>query len=182
RRGGPRAGGGVGRRDARDGPRVCRGRPRLHRGGRDHALGPRRGHLVRAGRRGSAARRRRLRRASLAMRGELETAGAAATAALADRLRSHLEGLGRPWTAPIVHRQTVGSTNAVLKDLAREDAPEWTVVVADRQTAGRGRGEHAWDSPPGNLYVSVLVRPSFARVTLLPLAAGLAVAEAVAER
>jgi BirA family biotin operon repressor/biotin-[acetyl-CoA-carboxylase] ligase len=89
---------------------------------------------------------------------------------------------GRAWAAPILHEATVGSTNALLKDRAREGAPEWTVVVADRQTGGRGRGERAWVSPPGNLYLSVLLRPTFTRVTLLPLVAGLAVADAVLEQ
>jgi BirA family transcriptional regulator, biotin operon repressor / biotin---[acetyl-CoA-carboxylase] ligase len=115
------------------------------------------------------------------MPGEPETAGPPASPAFADRLRRRLETAG-VWTAPILHERTVGSTNAVLKDLAREGAPEWTVVVADRQTAGRGRGQHAWVSPAGNLYLSVLLRPTFGRVTLLPLLAGLAVADAVQEQ
>lgn len=56
------------------------------------------------------------------------------------------------------------------------------MVTADRQTAGRGRRGHPWVSPPGNVFVSVLLRPEPAlRVSLLPLTAGLAVADAVAE-
>jgi len=54
------------------------------------------------------------------------------------------------------------STNAALRDLARKGAVEGTVVVADAQTAGRGRFDRPWYSPPGvNLYVSVLFRPTF---------------------
>jgi BirA family biotin operon repressor/biotin-[acetyl-CoA-carboxylase] ligase len=54
------------------------------------------------------------------------------------------------------------------------------VVLADRQSAGRGRLGHAWESPPGNGYVSVLLPPlPGERATVLPLAAGLAVAEAL---
>ena len=61
-------------------------------------------------------------------------------------------------------------------------APEGLVCFADEQTAGRGRGAHTWQSPPGSgLYVSVLLRPKIAPadVLWLSLAAGLAVREAI---
>jgi BirA family biotin operon repressor/biotin-[acetyl-CoA-carboxylase] ligase len=73
------------------------------------------------------------------------------------------------------------STSDRVKALARAGAPEWTTVLADRQSGGRGREGRAWASPPGGLYLSVLLRPRFARVGLLPLAAGVAVAEAAGE-
>jgi BirA family biotin operon repressor/biotin-[acetyl-CoA-carboxylase] ligase len=58
---------------------------------------------------------------------------------------------------------TVGSTNSVLRELAAKGAPEGTTVIAEEQTAGRGRLGKPWFSPPGvNLYVSVLFRPSIA--------------------
>src|SRR5262245_40377596 len=54
----------------------------------------------------------------------------------------------------------VPSTNSVLRALAMKGAPEGTVVIADEQTAGRGRLGKPWFSPPGvNLYASVLFRP-----------------------
>ena len=60
----------------------------------------------------------------------------------------------------IVHRfQTLPSTNDYLARLADAGAQEWTAVVADRQTEGRGRRGRGWYSPPGNLYLSVLLRP-----------------------
>ena len=62
-------------------------------------------------------------------------------------------------------------------------APDGMVFVADEQTAGRGRGAHGWESPPGSgLYVSVLLRPRLvpADALWLSLAAGLAVRDAVA--
>ena len=73
------------------------------------------------------------------------------------------------------------STNDVLKERARGGAPEWSVVLADAQTAGRGRHGHTWASVAGNLHLSVLVRPRGdpAGWGRLPLLAGLAVAEAV---
>ena len=53
----------------------------------------------------------------------------------------------------------VGSTNDEAKALARAGAPDGTLVWADKQTAGRGRRGRTWLSPPGNLYVSLLLRP-----------------------
>lgn len=82
-----------------------------------------------------------------------------------------------------VARET-GSTNDDARVAASEGAPHGAVFVADAQTAGRGRHGRVWHSPPGdNLYVSILLRPKgLAReLALLPLAAGLAIAEAVDE-
>ena len=67
---------------------------------------------------------------------------------------------------------------------ARRGAPHGSVFFADEQTAGRGRGDHGWHSAVGQgLYVSVVLRLGVpaARMPLLPLAAGLAAAEAVRE-
>jgi BirA family biotin operon repressor/biotin-[acetyl-CoA-carboxylase] ligase len=93
-------------------------------------------------------------------------------------LRSRLEADERPWPAPIEHHGLIASTSDRLKELARGGAPEWTVVTADAQTAGRGRQGNAWASPRGNLHLSVLLRPS-AAPGLVPLVAGVAVGEAL---
>jgi len=86
------------------------------------------------------------------------------------------------WPAALWQVESVGSTNDWLKELARTDATAWTALRADRQTAGRGRGGHAWASPPGNLYLSCLLpAPADRPITLLPLLVGVAVAEAVRE-
>jgi BirA family biotin operon repressor/biotin-[acetyl-CoA-carboxylase] ligase len=77
-----------------------------------------------------------------------------------------------------------GSTNSDAMAAARRGAPHGSVFFADEQTAGRGRGDHAWHSAVGQgLYVSVVLRLGVpaARMPLLPLAAGLAAAEAVRE-
>ncbi len=102
---------------------------------------------------------------------------------LADRLREALEARGVPWPAPIHYLESVGSTNEWLKAEARAGAPEWTAIYAGRQSAGRGRQGRAWVSPPGNLFLSVLTRPRLAPEALLalPLATGVAVAEALDE-
>ena len=54
----------------------------------------------------------------------------------------------------------VDSTNTYVRDRARQGAPAGLVAVADHQTAGRGRLDRRWESPPGaNLLASVLLRP-----------------------
>src|SRR5436853_6749751 len=59
-----------------------------------------------------------------------------------------------------LHRdETIGSTNDEARRLAREGAPEGTLVWADAQEAGRGRRGRSWQSPPGNLYLSLVLRP-----------------------
>lgn len=76
----------------------------------------------------------------------------------------------------------IGSTNAEVARRAADGAAEGLVVIADEQTAGRGRQGRRWRAPPGtSLMLSLLLRPrsSVHRVALLPLVTGLAVAEAV---
>ena len=77
---------------------------------------------------------------------------------------------------------TTASTNDLAAEAARADAPEGTTVVADAQTAGRGRMGRTWQSEPGrNLYMSVLLRPALGpgQAPQLSLLAGVAVAEAL---
>jgi len=76
------------------------------------------------------------------------------------------------------------STQRACRELARAGAPEGTVVIAERQTAGRGRLGRQWHSPAGlNLYCSILLRPPLApaAVPAIALVAGAAVAAAVAQ-
>jgi BirA family biotin operon repressor/biotin-[acetyl-CoA-carboxylase] ligase len=77
---------------------------------------------------------------------------------------------------------TTGSTNTDALAAARNGTLHGGVFFADEQTAGRGRGDHKWQSNAGDgLYVSVVMRPnlSTAQFPLIPLAAGLAATEAV---
>ena len=79
---------------------------------------------------------------------------------------------------------STGSTNTDLVELARAGAPEGVVLVADHQTAGRGRLGRRWQAPAGSsLLVSVLCRPPLplAGAHLVTVAAGLAAVDAVAE-
>jgi BirA family biotin operon repressor/biotin-[acetyl-CoA-carboxylase] ligase len=54
---------------------------------------------------------------------------------------------------------SIVSTNDTAKWLAGSGAPEGTLVVAETQTGGRGRRGNAWESPPGGLWFSFVVRP-----------------------
>ncbi len=79
------------------------------------------------------------------------------------------------------HYDRIGSTNDEAQRLAGEGARHGTVVHADEQTAGRGRLSRRWLSPPGNLYLSIVLRPDVpvARNAEIGFLAGLAVADAV---
>ena len=98
-----------------------------------------------------------------------------------DRLRQAALAEGAPWRE-IIFRAETGSTNTDLAAMARAGADPGTVLIADRQTAGRGRLGRGWETPAGAaVAMSVLLRPSLplASWTWLPLAAGVAVADAV---
>jgi BirA family transcriptional regulator, biotin operon repressor / biotin---[acetyl-CoA-carboxylase] ligase len=78
---------------------------------------------------------------------------------------------------PRVHHRTTDSTNGRARELAVAGAPHGTLVTADEQTAGRGRQGRAWLAAPGDaLLMSVVLRGVD---PILPLAAAVAVAEAV---
>ncbi|MBQ4575278.1 MAG: biotin--[Clostridia bacterium] len=88
-----------------------------------------------------------------------------------------------PDRALCIYRE-IDSTNTALKRMAQEGAADRTVVIAESQTAGRGRQGKSFFSPAGSgLYMSLLVRPEdglpFDCVTMLTVLAGVAAAEAV---
>lgn len=58
----------------------------------------------------------------------------------------------------IIH-DSLPSTADALREAARAGAPDGTAIMARRQTAGRGTHGRGWESPAGNLYLSVLLRP-----------------------
>jgi BirA family biotin operon repressor/biotin-[acetyl-CoA-carboxylase] ligase len=80
--------------------------------------------------------------------------------------------------------EEVESTQNLARNLAAEGAPHGTVVIAETQSAGRGRIGRGWHSPPGvNLYTTIILRPriGMAEVPRLSLVAGVAAAEALEE-
>ena len=83
----------------------------------------------------------------------------------------------------VLHYDTIGSTNDEVRRLAAEGAAHGTVVHADEQKSGRGRLARTWFSPPGNLYLSVLLRMDVppARCAELSFVAAVSVADAVAQ-
>ena len=92
------------------------------------------------------------------------------------------EALAARWGLPSVHLfARVRSTNDAARGLADGGAPHGTLVLAEEQTAGRGRSGRAWASPPGvGVWMSMVARPaSLPSPGLLPLLVGLAAAEAV---
>jgi len=83
---------------------------------------------------------------------------------------------------PLRVYETVDSTNEAAAQWARAGAPAGALVVADHQTAGRGRHRRVWQADPGkNLLFSLVLRPALPldRISVLPLLAGLAAAQAI---
>ena len=94
-------------------------------------------------------------------------------------------GLETQWLAKTIHHfEEIDSTNRVALELAREGAAHGTAVVAEGQTAGRGRLGRSFFSPPHqNVYTSIVLRPRLttAESPTLILAAAVAVAETVTD-
>lgn len=101
-----------------------------------------------------------------------------------ERLRSRLVSPNGPYAALGVVSST-GSTNTDVASAARAGSPDRTVLIAEQQTAGRGRQTRNWVSPAGaGVYLSVLLwEPNVpaARLGWLPLLAGVAVQRTVRE-
>jgi BirA family biotin operon repressor/biotin-[acetyl-CoA-carboxylase] ligase len=84
----------------------------------------------------------------------------------------------------ILTYQETGSTNEVAIDWARRGAPQGSLILAESQTAGRGRWQREWSSPRGGLYLTAILKPSgdiLPGVSLLPVASSLAATEAIRE-
>lgn len=82
----------------------------------------------------------------------------------------------------LVRLGETASTNDDARRLAAEGSPEGTLVWAERQSAGRGRRGRRWESPAGNLYMSILLRPAvpLAEAGQVGFLAALAIAETCA--
>jgi BirA family biotin operon repressor/biotin-[acetyl-CoA-carboxylase] ligase len=86
-------------------------------------------------------------------------------------------------SAPVRADEVTGSTNETALAMAAAGAPEWTLVAAGHQTAGRGRLGRAWEDVPGRaVLLSVILRPvglSGERAGVIPLLAGVAMTLAI---
>lgn len=84
----------------------------------------------------------------------------------------------------IKYFESIDSTNVRAKQLAEEGYPNGTLVVADQQTAGRGRRGRAWESPKGNsIFMTFLLKPEISpnNASMITLVAALAIAKAISE-
>ncbi len=83
----------------------------------------------------------------------------------------------------VIHYRSIGSTNDVARELAAQGAPQGTLVIAEEQTAGKGRLGRRWLAPPGtSLLISLLFRPHFLapyQAQRLTMICSLAVVDAV---
>ncbi|MBR1865605.1 MAG: biotin--[Lachnospiraceae bacterium] len=81
----------------------------------------------------------------------------------------------------ICYEREMDSTNTQAKRLGENDAVNGTVVVTERQTAGRGRRGKTWVSPVGNCYISLLLRPEILinRASVITLVSAMALAKAI---
>jgi BirA family biotin operon repressor/biotin-[acetyl-CoA-carboxylase] ligase len=103
---------------------------------------------------------------------------------MGDLSQEVLEEATKGWAPSVRFFEEVDSTNRVATDWAAEGAPEGSLVVAEHQTAGRGRLDRKWFAPAGSsLLFSVILRPSIVveDLGLLNLAAAASVCGAVAE-
>jgi BirA family transcriptional regulator, biotin operon repressor / biotin---[acetyl-CoA-carboxylase] ligase len=91
---------------------------------------------------------------------------------------------GTPFARRILHFFKIDSTNSVAMRLGESGEPHGAVVLAEEQTAGRGRAGRSWTSEKSSgIYCSILLRPPIppAHAPLLTLVAGLAARDAAAE-
>ena len=79
----------------------------------------------------------------------------------------------------ILYFQSLSSTMDEAARQAKDGAEEGTVILAEEQTAGRGRFQRAWVSPSGNLYLSIILRPSLRSLQTLSMLSGVAVVRAI---
>ena len=95
-------------------------------------------------------------------------------------IRSCIEG--GPVGSRVVYYEETDSTNTRAKALAEEGAEEGTLVVAERQNAGKGRRGRGWSSPPGSgIWMSMVLRPDIepSHASMVTLVAALGVSEGI---
>ncbi len=98
---------------------------------------------------------------------------------MVDRIKQYLHT--RSIGTTVIYEEEVESTNLLAKTLADENVMNGAVVIAKRQTSGRGRLGRTWYSPEGNAYFSVILKPDVCveYVSRITLVAALALAESL---
>ena len=94
-------------------------------------------------------------------------------ASISDNLETHFIG------QRVIYYPRLTSTMEVAKQEARQGAAEGTVIVADEQSAGKGRLKRIWLSPKGNIALSVILYPDVAYLPFLIMLASLAVVHCI---
>lgn len=90
--------------------------------------------------------------------------------------------LARRWRVPAVTVSRVMTSSLdTVHELGARGAPHGATVIAEEQTAGRGRDGRTWRSPLGGVWLAMLLRPGHADIGALSIRAGLVVADAVDE-
>ena len=90
-----------------------------------------------------------------------------------------------PFGKRIYHFFKIDSTNSVAMDLGEQGEPHGTLVIAEEQTAGRGRAGRRWHSEKtSGVYMSILLRPAISprQAPLITMVAGLAARDAILEQ
>ncbi len=106
-------------------------------------------------------------------RGESDSMPNLVASAVRQGLYTHVVG------RRILYYPELRSTMDEAARLAGEDAEEGTVVITERQSAGRGRQGRSWVSQPGNLLLSVLFRPDMKQLPFISIIGGVAAVRAV---
>ena len=94
-------------------------------------------------------------------------------ASITNNLETHFVG------QRVIHYPSLASTMEVAKQAAQQGAVEGTVIIADEQTAGKGRMKRVWLSPKGNIALSVILHPTVAYLPSLIMLAALAVVHSI---
>ena len=79
----------------------------------------------------------------------------------------------------VLYYPSLTSTMEIARQAARQGATEGTVIIADEQTAGKGRLKRAWLAPRGNIALSVILHPGLSNLPALIMLASLAVVHSI---
>jgi len=81
----------------------------------------------------------------------------------------------------VYYFEEIDSTQNFAQQIALDEKEDGTIIIAERQTAGRGRLERKWTSPKGGIWFSVIIHPKFdvSTSTLVPIAGAVALSKSI---